>query len=163
MKKPPKRARRRDPAFDRVHGEVEGKRVSAWDAVHAIVRRIPRGRVMTYGQIATLLGSRLSPRAVGWAMHGCPKDVPWQRVVNASGRCSTERLPDMPLGLQHALLKAEKVKFTRGGAIDLGACRWSPVGSLLHSKGAPPRSARSRAKAEVKAGVPRHTATRRRE
>ena len=163
MTPPPKRKRRADPSFDRVHGEVEGKRASAWDAVYAIVRRIPRGRVMTYGQIATLLGSRLSPRAVGWAMHGCPKDVPWQRVVNASGRCSTERLPDMPLGLQHALLEAEKVKFTKGGAIDLDACRWSPIGSHRISKGAPRQPVRSRAKATVNAGMRGRTATRKRE
>ena len=46
------------------------------EAVLDVVAAIPAGRVMTYGQIATLLESRLSPRAVGWAMHGCPEGVP---------------------------------------------------------------------------------------
>jgi methylated-DNA-protein-cysteine methyltransferase-like protein len=81
---------------------------------------------MTYGQIATLLGSRLSPRAVGWAMHGCPAGVPWHRVVNASGGTSTDRLPDMPTGLQRALLAAEGVAFRPNDTVDLERHRWVP-------------------------------------
>jgi len=109
----------------RVHGDVQGKRESAWNAVYVLVRRIPRGRVMTYGQIATLVENRLSSRAVGWALHGCPKGVPWQRVVNASGRCSTERIPDIPAGLQRAMLEAEGVEFVHG-ALDVAHYRWVP-------------------------------------
>jgi len=90
------------------------------------VRRIPPGRVMTYGQIATELGSRISPRAVGWILHRCPDDVPWQRVVNASGGCSTDRLPDFPQGLQRALLEAEGVVFRENGTLDLVVYRWNP-------------------------------------
>jgi len=82
---------------------------------------------MTYGQIATLLENRLSARAVGWAMHGCPKDVPWQRVVNASGGCSTDRLPDNPSGLQRALLEEEGVCFNERGQLDLELFRWVPA------------------------------------
>lgn len=81
---------------------------------------------MTYGQIATLIENRLSPRAVGWALHGCPQDVPWQRVVNASGGCSTERLPDIPPGLQQAMLEAEGVEFSAAGTLDLSRYRWVP-------------------------------------
>jgi len=110
----------------RLHGEVQGPRKSAWDGVFAVTRRIPRGKVMTYGQIATLLGSRLSPRAVGWALHGCPRDVPWHRVVNASGGCSTDRLPHMTPGFQQALLRAEGVKFRPNHTLDLAAYRWVP-------------------------------------
>ena len=80
---------------------------------------------MTYGQIATLLHNRLSPRAVGWALHGCPRDVPWQRVINASGGFSTERLPDIPLGLQRALLEAEGVALRANGTVDLDRYRWA--------------------------------------
>ena len=58
---------------------------SAWEEVYEIVRLIPPGRVMNYGQIAGLCGRPLTPRAVGWAMHDCPPDVPWHRVVNAQG------------------------------------------------------------------------------
>jgi len=109
-----------------VHGDVQGKHQSAWEAVYRIVRRIPRGRVMTYGQIATLLASRLSSRAVGWALHGCPDDLPWQRVVNASGGCSTDRLHNVPAGLQRARLESEGVSFRKDGTLDLERYRWTP-------------------------------------
>ncbi len=81
---------------------------------------------MTYGQIAHLIEHRLSPRAVGWALHGSPQDVPWQRVVNASGGCSTERLPDTPPGLQQALLESEGIVFRENDTLDLEVCRWKP-------------------------------------
>ncbi len=112
-----------------MHGEVEGDKSRIFRRVYELVRRIPKGRVMTYGQIATLTENRLSPRAVGWAMHGCPKGVPWHRVVNASGGTSTDRLPDMPPGLQRALLEAERVAFRRNGTLDLETYRWSPPGA----------------------------------
>lgn len=110
----------------RLHGDFRGNRESAFEAVHRLVRRIPRGRVMTYGQIAAVLEHGLSPRAVGWAMHRCPESVPWQRVVNASGGCSTDRLPDAPPGLQRALLEAEGVEFRDNGTLDLATYRWEP-------------------------------------
>lgn len=87
---------------------------------------------MTYGQLAVLVESRISPRAVGWAMHNCPRGVPWQRVVNALGGTSTDRLPDMPPGLQRAFLESEGVVFRPNGTLDLAVYRWEP-------KLAPPR------------------------
>jgi methylated-DNA-protein-cysteine methyltransferase-like protein len=110
----------------RVHGDVEGDRIGAREQVLALVRRIPRGRVMTYGQISSELASRLSPRAVGWILHRCPDDVPWQRVVNASGGISTDRLPDFPKGLQRSMLEAEGVTFRANGTLDLDEYRWIP-------------------------------------
>jgi methylated-DNA-protein-cysteine methyltransferase-like protein len=113
-------------AAKRVHGEIRGKAAGAFEAVYRTVRSIPRGRVMTYGQISTLLESRLSPAAVGWAMAVCPEDVPWQRVVNASGGCSTDRRGDLPPGMQRALLQAEGVVFGDDGILDLETYRWEP-------------------------------------
>ena len=110
----------------RVHGDVQGRKEEVFRRVYDVVRKIPKGRVMTYGQLATVIGNRLSPRAVGWAMHGCPRGVPWQRVVNASGGTSTDRLPDMPPGLQRALLTAEGVVFRKNGTLDLTRYRWAP-------------------------------------
>ena len=112
----------------RVHGEIEGDRLSARQEVFELVRRVPPGRVMTYGQISAVLASLLSPRAVGWMMHRCPDGVPWQRVVNASGGCSTDRLPDFPKGLQRAMLEAEGVRFRENGTLDLEIYRWWPKG-----------------------------------
>jgi methylated-DNA-protein-cysteine methyltransferase-like protein len=110
----------------RIHGDLEGEPVSVRDEVLAIVRAIPEGLVMTYGQISGCLGSRLSPVAVGWMLHRCPDGVPWQRVVNASGGCSTDRLPDLPVGLQRSMLEEEGVEFSLGGKIDLERFRWRP-------------------------------------
>jgi methylated-DNA-protein-cysteine methyltransferase-like protein len=110
----------------RVHGDVPPQAAGAFEEVYALVRSIPRGRVMTYGQIATELANRLSPRAVGWALHGCPGDVPWQRVVNAQGRCSTDRLHDVPPGFQQALLSGEGVAFDDTGRLELETYRWHP-------------------------------------
>ena len=107
----------------RVHGDVEGERLNAQQQVIEVVRRIPRGRVMTYGQISEVMASRLSPRAVGWMIHRCPDGTPWQRVVNASGGCSTDRLPDFPKGLQRTLLEEEGVEFRANGTLDLEVYR----------------------------------------
>jgi methylated-DNA-protein-cysteine methyltransferase related protein len=95
--------------------------------VYGLVRAIPPGRVMTYGQIAALLGNVISPKAVGWAMHACPDDVPWQRVVNALGRCATDRRGDLPPGLQRSLLEAEGVEFRLDGTLELARFRHEPA------------------------------------
>jgi len=113
-------------ANKRVHGDIEVEQTDAREAVFAVVRRIPAGQVMTYGQIASELGSRLSPRAVGWMLHRCPDGIPWQRVVNASGGCSTDRLPDFPQGLQRSMLEGEGVAFRDDGTLDLECYRWVP-------------------------------------
>jgi len=110
----------------RVHGDVEGSRQGAREQVFGLVRSIPEGRVMTYGQISGCLASRVSPRAVGWILHRCPDDLPWHRVVNASGGCSTERLQELPRGLQQALLEQEGVLFRANGTLDLERYRWHP-------------------------------------
>jgi len=110
----------------RVHGEIAGERLNAQQEVLELVRQIPRGRVMSYGQISELLASRLSPRAVGWMLHRCPEEISWQRVVNASGGCSTDRLPDFPKGLQRSLLEAEGVEFRANGTLDMEVYRWWP-------------------------------------
>ena len=94
----------------------------AFEEVYAIVREIPRGRVMNYGQVAGLLKHPLSARAVGWAMRQCPQGVPWHRVVNASGGISTEALTDPP-DLQRLLLENEGVKFGADGRLSMNRYR----------------------------------------
>ena len=94
-----------------------------------MVCRIPRGRVMTYGQIARLLEDRYSPRLVGWAMHATPQDernIPWHRVVNSKGGISTGRVILQQPDLQRLLLEAEDVLFDERGHCDLGTYQWSP-------------------------------------
>jgi methylated-DNA-protein-cysteine methyltransferase-like protein len=100
---------------------------------------------MTYGQIAEHVGG-LSARAVGWAMHGCPRDVPWQRVVNASGGCSTDLLPGAPRGLQRAILEREGVVFRANGTLPLDRYRWRPRAAAVRgsTRRARKRPARTR-------------------
>lgn len=98
------------------------------ERVYAIVRQIPTGRVMTYGQIAIILGDGYTARTVGYVMHGAPDDVPWQRVINSQGKVSTGRLT-MPVNLQQELLEAEGVVFGGKGKCDLSRFQWFPEGS----------------------------------
>ncbi len=99
----------------------------AYGAIYAVVRRIPKGRVATYGQVAALAGRPGRARQVGYAMHALPEGsgVPWQRVINASGRISFH--PDsLEHAVQRALLEAEGVMFGPGGAVSLERFGWRP-------------------------------------
>lgn len=100
---------------------------SFYEAVYHLVRRIPRGRVITYGQIATILGCPRAARAVGYAMRasGRCNDVPWQRVINHRGRISARNEVERPLR-QRLLLEAEGIVFDETGACDLAEYRWEP-------------------------------------
>jgi methylated-DNA-protein-cysteine methyltransferase-like protein len=90
--------------------------------VYALVRRIPRGRVTSYGSIARALGMPRGARTVGWALRASADDIPWHRVVNAKGKISWR--PTGGYGLQRVLLRREGVRFTRDGRIDLEKYGW---------------------------------------
>jgi methylated-DNA-protein-cysteine methyltransferase-like protein len=99
----------------------------AYSRIYAVVGRIPRGRVATYGQVAALAGFPGRARQVGYALHALPPQahLPWQRVVNAAGRISprSESGPDY---LQRLLLEAEGVKLDPAGRIPLADYQWKP-------------------------------------
>ena len=96
------------------------------ERVYKIVRRIPRGRVMTYGQIAYMLGEGYTPRTVGFVMHGADESAtPWHRVINSKGKCSTGRIV-LPADKQQRLLEREGVKFDANGRCDLEEFLWKP-------------------------------------
>lgn len=98
------------------------------ERVFELVRRIPLGKVMTYGQIAIILGEGYTARTIGYVMHDSDDDVPWQRVINSQGKCSTGRLT-IPLNLQQEILEAEGVVFSDRGKCDLAKFQWFPEGS----------------------------------
>ena len=106
------------------------------------MRRIPRGRVATYGQIAGLARIGPHPRVVGYALHALPaaSDVPWHRVVNAAGRVSLRSSPGAD-ALQRALLEREGVRFDARGRIDLAVFRWRRTRSKQSVASRPTRPA----------------------
>ncbi|MDM7923007.1 MAG: MGMT family protein [Pyrinomonadaceae bacterium] len=89
------------------------------ERVYQIVRQIPAGRVMTYGQIASILGAGYTSRTVGYVMHAAESEgVPWQRVINSQGKCSTGRLT-IPMNLQQQMLEQEGIVFNDKGRCEL--------------------------------------------
>lgn len=89
------------------------------------MRRIPLGRVSTYGAIATLAGLDGHARQVGYALHDLPTNsgVPWHRVINAKGEISPRSSGDSH-ELQRLLLEEEGVEFDLAGRVDLKTYRW---------------------------------------
>ena len=96
--------------------------------IYAVVRRIPRGRVATYGQVARLAGLPRQARQVGYALNRLSEDsgVPWHRVINAKGEISARAIPD-DARLQRILLSAEGVRFNPAGRIALDRYLWNPA------------------------------------
>jgi len=92
------------------------------------VRKVPRGKVVTYGQVAAILGHPRAARAVGHALRMLPpmliRAVPWQRVLNSAGAISYRGDVFRP-EIQRDLLEAEGVRFSRGGKVDLERVRWA--------------------------------------
>ena len=105
----------------------------SYGAIYATVRRIPRGRVSTYGDIARLAGLPGHARQVGYALHRLPgcSSVPWHRVINARGRLSLSSA-GMGGALQRALLEKEGVIFGEGEAVSLPRFRWKPRGEAAN-------------------------------
>ena len=91
-------------------------------AVYGLVRRVPRGQVVTYGQVAAMLRRPRAARAVGGAMKRCPDDVPWHRVVNAQGGISRRRVASGML-TQRIRLEQEGIRLRRG-RVPLKHYRW---------------------------------------
>jgi methylated-DNA-protein-cysteine methyltransferase-like protein len=101
------------------------------EQVYTLVRHIPRGKVLTYGRVAALLGVPHGARAVGWAMRQLRggSDVPWQRVINASGGISTHYLDESGAVTQRRLLEAEGIQFDESGHVKLhgpDGVLWTP-------------------------------------
>jgi methylated-DNA-protein-cysteine methyltransferase related protein len=95
--------------------------------IYAVVRRIPSGRVATYGQVAELAGLGGHARQVGYALSALPDatTVPWHRVLNARGGVSLRAEPGAGL-TQRMLLEQEGVRFNARGRVALDQVRWRP-------------------------------------
>ena len=100
---------------------------SSYQRIYAVVRRIPEGRVATYGQVASLAGLAGHARQVGYALHALPDGtaIPWHRVVNAKGGISLRSMPGGEL-VQRGLLQREGIPLDPRGRVPLARMRWLP-------------------------------------
>lgn len=105
---------------------------SRYDVIYRVVRRIPAGRVATYGQVAALAGFATGARLVGYALHALPANtaVPWHRVVNAHGAISLLRASPTGGIEQRIRLAREGVVFDARGRVVLERCGWRPRWTL---------------------------------
>ena len=109
------------------------------ERVFQLVRMIPKGRVMTYGQIAEILGEGYTARTVGFVMHSSNDKTPWHRVINAQGGCSTRGLV-LPHDKQQRMLEAEGVSFNARGRCSLEEYVWLPEPAKLKVKAREPKT-----------------------
>ena len=109
-----------------------------YERVYCLVRQIPQGKCVSYGQIALLLGSPRAARAVGYALRACREPgVPCHRLLRADGSASCAFGP----GVQRSLLEAEGVAFTAEGRVDWTRSMWdgqAEARDAAHGGGLPP-------------------------
>jgi methylated-DNA-protein-cysteine methyltransferase related protein len=97
--------------------------------VYEVVKLVPKGRVTTYGAVASYLGAKSSSRMVGWAMNGCPKDVPAHRVVNRIGLLTGKHHFKTPNEMAK-LLRKEGVIVVDDQIKDFQRLFWDPAAEL---------------------------------
>jgi methylated-DNA-protein-cysteine methyltransferase-like protein len=104
-----------------------GDRWNFYERVYRVVRQVPEGSVVTYGQVAVYLGAPAAARAVGYALHNLApdSDVPWWRVINAGGGIS-HKGRGAQADRQYELLELEGVPFDAEGHTELRRYRWFP-------------------------------------
>ncbi|MCH5184676.1 MAG: methylated-DNA--[protein]-cysteine S-methyltransferase [Oscillospiraceae bacterium] len=92
---------------------------SFYKQVYDILALVPEGKVISYGQIACIIGKPQSARVVGWAMKRCPENLPWHRVVMADGSVVGGEFAQM----RRSMLEKENVIFLKDGRVDMQKCR----------------------------------------
>jgi methylated-DNA-protein-cysteine methyltransferase-like protein len=109
---------------------------TAYERVYGVVKRIPQGRLATYGQVAALAGLGGHARLVGYALSALHDDcsVPWHRVINSRGEVSPRSNPYFE-ELQRALLEREGLRTDERGRFSLRRYRWRPEGGSSRSEG----------------------------
>lgn len=111
---------------------MQNKEYTFFEDVFDVVRQIPKGRVTSYGAIASYLGTKMSARMVGWAMnasHGSEKKVPAQRVVNRNGMLTGKAHFATPTMMEE-LLKKDGVEVKNDTVVDFKKRFWDPAEEL---------------------------------
>jgi len=112
---------------------VHQKRRGLFEKVYKVIRKIPKGKVVAYGQIAKMVGTK-DARKIGWALHANrDPDCPCHRVVSKDGRLAPNFAFDGPKE-QRRRLEAENVPFKDDNHVDLKACLWQPKSEILNPK-----------------------------
>jgi methylated-DNA-protein-cysteine methyltransferase related protein len=123
---------KRTALFQKMHTTFTKKEISFFEQVYQVARKIPRGRVTSYGAIAECLGAKSSARMVGWAMnaaHSVQPKIPAHRVVNRKGLL-TGKLHFTPPILMQQLLEQEGVKVEKDAVVDFDTLFWNPSNEL---------------------------------
>ena len=125
------------------------KNTGGWNKVYDLVKRIPRGQVVSYGQLAQMLHLPGGARTAGYAIAGCPsgQGIPWHRVVGAGGKL----LPREPYGSkQRRLLESEGTQFA-GMSVDMAAHQWRPTRQAMKQRPkARPKSSKKQKSAKAR-------------
>lgn len=118
--------------------------MSSWNPVYKLVKKIPRGRVTTYGALANAIRLKGGARAAGHAMAACysGEGIPWHRVVGAGGRLL---ISEPRASLQRRLLETEGIVLTER-RVNMKQCGWIPAAVRTKSKPRPKRRAKRRAR-----------------
>ena len=119
---------------------VKTKAAPSWDHIYRFVKLVPRGNVITYGEVARRLRLRGGARVAGYAMAACPngRGIPWHRVVGSGGKI---RLREPVAALQRKLLETEGVHFIET-RVDMARHSWKGKKTRARSKGRRSRPAR---------------------
>jgi len=109
----------------RIQSKKEKKKKDFFNKVYDVTKKIPYGKVTTYGHIAEVCGIKSAARTVGWALNGCGQDIPAHRVVNRFGALSG-RMHFGSYDLMEELLKSEGIEFDKEGCVRLDKYLWKP-------------------------------------
>jgi len=102
------------------------KQKTAYERIYSVIRKIPKGKVATYGQVARLAGMAGHARQVGYALHVLPARVrvPWHRVINAKGQISLRSTGE---SMQKTFLEKEGIVFDGDNRVSLELYGWLPA------------------------------------
>lgn len=111
--------------LDKRKATAEREKKDFFNKVYAVAKKIPYGKVTTYGHIAEACGIKSAARTVGWALNGCGSDIPAHRVVNRYGAL-TGKIHFGDPNLMEDLLRSEGVEFDKNSCVKLDKHLWIP-------------------------------------